>query len=399
MHSVRPLFLSTYPPEKCGLATFTKDSADAVDLAAGTPVCSIAAIQKTGTFLYDNLRVTHVIKNNQPAAYRRAAEFVNDGPYDVVSVQHEFGLYPGEWGNEILEFARSCRRPIVVTLHTLLTRPPAIARHIVRQLAERSSGVVVMTDIAATLLRQVYGVDNRDIHVIPHGVPAVPLECANAIHKIRLRLAGHRIICTFGLINRGKGLEYMIEALPRIIAEYPDAVYLIIGATHPQVKLAEGETYRESLMSLARSRGVEAHVLFVNKYLSLSELMEHLQACDVYVTPYPGADQIASGTLAYAMAAGRAVVSTPYLYAAEVLAGGRGQLAPFCESAPLADAVLRLLSDTAFRVEMQGKAYRYAEQMFWPRVGRQYWELFEEVAAVVVPAADTSDSTGLVPVE
>ncbi|QDT60504.1 GDP-mannose-dependent alpha-(1-6)-phosphatidylinositol monomannoside mannosyltransferase [Stieleria bergensis] len=393
MKTIRPIFLSTYPPEQCGLATFTKDSADAVDRASGRPISSVIAIKKTHSLKHAEGRVAHVIENNQLGAYRRAASVVNDGPWNVVNLEHEFGLYPGLWGGGIMEFVRHCEVPIVSTLHTLPMLPDYEPFRLIRQIAAHSKAVVVMTETAAELLENLYGVPRESVQVIPHGVPPVPFD-RDRSQRAKLGLSGRKAICTFGLINPGKGIESMIRAMPRIVASCPEAIYCIVGVTHPLVKKQTGEAYRERLIELAATLGVSGHVQFINEYLTLPDLISYLQSCDVFVTPYPGEDQIASGTMAYAMGCVGAVVSTPYLYAKEVLADGRGSLVPFSSDrdpneGALADAVLQYLDDPNLLAETKGRAYRYAESMFWPRVGRRYLDLYSQVAGKQSPVRET----------
>jgi polysaccharide biosynthesis protein PslF len=378
--TVRPLYVSPYPPELRGPAAFTRDLADAVDLVADEAVSSVVAICKTLPPPTADPRIVHTITNERPDAYRLAADAVNDGPCDVVSLQHEFGLYPGTCGARILEFVRACRKPLVTTFHSLTTEPDPAPRRLVRELAARSQGIVVMTDLATQLLARVYHVSGPQVRVIPHGVPEAGRE-SEATLKARLGLSGRRVICTAGPVRPAEGVEHMIDAMPRVVAAYPDALYLVVGVADLPTSGEEREGYREGLAARAEALGVGGHVRFVDRDLDPPDLLGYLQASDVYVTPYPGKDRIASGTLASAMAAGRAVVSTPYLYAEEVLADGRGLLVPFAQSEPLAEGVFRFLGDDAFRAQTQRRASEYARPMFWPNVGRQYLEAFDQVAA------------------
>jgi polysaccharide biosynthesis protein PslF len=376
---LRPMFVSTIPPEECGLATFTRDTADAFDEDAGCTTSELMAIRRNDATRYEDTRVRHVIDGRDRLAFRRAGEAASRSDCDVVSIQHEFGLYCGPWGDAVLDLALACRKPLATTFHTLMADPPDMARAIIRHLAALSRGVVVMTRAAAALLVTDFRVPASKVHVIPHGVPSVPPRGESQC-KRRLGLEDRRVLCTFGLIGRGKGLEHVIEAMPAIVRQFPNALYRIIGVTHPLVKRDEGEAYRESLQRMAAELGVGSHVSFVNQFLELPELLTHLQACDVYVTPYPNKSQIASGTLAYAMAAGRAIVSTRYIHAEEVLEEGRGVLVSSAAGPELAAACIRLLQDDSLRAEIGRRAHTYSIPMRWPQVARSYHELFAHIA-------------------
>lgn len=378
-NSISPIFVSTYVPTPCGLATFTQDLADAVDGAAGKPVSRVAAITGDGDENFDR-RVDFVIDREDKDSYAKAARFCNQHPCELVSIQHEFGLYAGEWGSSILDFAKECRKPIVATLHTVLPEPEEKARMVINRLASLSEKLVVMADIGVELLKNVYEVPGEKVTMIPHGVHPMP-KCD--IHEVRenFHLTGDPVIMTFGLINPGKGIEYAIKALPQIVSEYPNAQYVIAGRTHPVVRKQNGEQYRESLIELAEKLGVRENVKFVNKYLSRDELLRYIAACDIYLTPYLGRDQIVSGTLAYAVAAGKAVVSTPYLHAEELAEKGALLNAEFRDSDSIAENVLNALNDTHLRRKLESRALEIGREMLWSNVGRRYQNLFSSLTA------------------
>jgi glycosyltransferase involved in cell wall biosynthesis len=376
MQGMRPLYVSTFPPTACGLATFTQDLADSVDEALDEQAGLVAAILTRPDVKFKDRRVWITINNRDPEAYVRAGRQISDGPADVVSVQHEFGLYPGDWGEAILDLVGECRKPVVTTLHTLSANPDPKAKRIIRQLAAASEMLVVMTQTGLRLLKQVYQISAPVTVVIPHGVPDVQF-----IHRATLRrelaLNGRHVLCTFGLLSRAKNIEAALKAMPRILEAFPEALYVVAGQTHPNVRVAEGETYREELCALAADLGITDAVRFINRYLGRHELIDLLKAADLYVSPYGGREQIVSGTLAYAMAAGRAVISTPFLYAAEVLAGGRGVLVDFDDAGGLANAAAHLLRDPALREDIEVRAYAYARRMIWPAVGSRYAAAFQ----------------------
>lgn len=321
--------------------------------------------------------VRHLIRKDIRDDYARAARRLSS-TVDVVSVQHEFGIWGGEDGDYVLDLLQALRVPAVVTMHTVLRAPSPHQRSVLSRLAARASASVVMSHTAASLLVREYGADRRRVHVIPHGVPDVPLVDSNRV-KPSFGLAGRTVILSFGLLGPGKGYELAIEALPTVVADHPSIVYVILGATHPDLIRREGEAYRRSLADQAERLGMRGHVLFVDKFVELIELTRWLEAADVFVTPYPNLGQIVSGTLSYAMGAGRAIVSTPYAYAEELLADARGLLVAPGSPATFAAALGSLVADPALRARIGARAFAYSRRMVWPAVGAQYRDLFAHV--------------------
>ena len=293
-------------------------------------------------------------------------------------MQHEFGIYGGSDGAHILKLIRELRMPVVVTLHTILRSPSVTQRDLIREIADASDRLVVLSHVGKRYLQERYDVDIDHVAVIPHGIPDVPFS-DSCFYKEQFGVDGRKVILTFGLLSPNKGIETMIKALPEIVRLHPEVIYIVLGATHPNVKNEAGESYRSSLQRLAHELGVHNHVRFHDRYVNLPELCKWLGVADVYVTPYLSEDQIGSGTLAYAMGVGNAVVSTPYWYALEMLANGRGTIADFGDSGAFARAVHHLLRDELERNAISKRAYAFTRQNVWSSVGRQYLKLFVEV--------------------
>lgn len=374
------IFLSTYPPQECGIATFTQHLLRSLSSGGKAYDARVAALMRRGDVCRHGRDVVHCIDNNVPGEYLRAAEFVNQGDVDIVSIQHEYGLFSGEWGSDILDFLSACRRPAVATLHTVLPEPNGPQREIIQEMSRRCERLVVMAHTGIDLLESRFGVPRDRVVMIPHGVPDVP-RVAPTDARRALGLPERRMILTFGLLSRGKGIEHMIDAMPAILERHDDVVYVVLGETHPNIVRIEGESYREELVERARDLGVEGHVRFVNRFLNDDALLPWLQSADVYVTPYLGRDQITSGTLSYAVAAGCAVVSTPYIYARELLADDRGRLADFMSGASLAGQINALLGDAPLWRRLRQRAHAYGRAMTWRTVGRSYRDLFARVVA------------------
>ncbi len=370
------VFLGNYLPRQCGIATFTTDLSEAVAREAPELDCyAVAMNDRPEGYNYPE-RVRFEVFENDIKGYRQLADFLNMGGADVVCVEHEYGIFGGPAGLDLLVTLRRLRMPIVTTLHTVLREPNPKQRRVMDELCQLSSRLVVMSERPIEFLEEVWGVTRDRVDLIPHGIPDMPFIDPN-FYKDKFAVEGKRVILTFGLISPDKGIEYMIDALPQIAKRFPDVVYIVLGVTHPHVRSLHGEEYRLSLQRRVRSHGIGDHVVFHNRFVKLDELCEFLGAADIYVTPYLNEDRIASGTLAYSLGTGKAVVSTRYWYAEEMLSQGRGLLVPFRDADALAKAVIRLFENEAERHAMRKKAYSFGRQMIWKEVARQYLESFQ----------------------
>ena len=376
----RIAFIGNYSPRQCGIATFTTDLCEAIAIEyCGTTCIAVPVNDIEGGYAYPP-RVRFELAEKDIDSYRRAADFLNMNNVDVVSLQFEYGIFGGKAGSHILTLLRELHMPIVTTLHTILREPDPQQRRVLDEVAALSDRLVVMSERGGTFLRQVYNVAPDKIDVIPHGIPDVPFVDPS-FHKDLFGVEGKTVLLSFGLLSPNKGIENVIAALPAMISRHPNVVYMIVGATHPHVKRDDGETYRLSLQRLAQQRGVESHVIFYNRFVSTEELLDIIGAADIYITPYLNEAQITSGTLAYTLGAGKAVISTPYWYAEELLADERGALVPFRDPSALAARVNELLDNETTRHAMRKRAYLLGREMIWSQVAQRYMDSFQRARA------------------
>ncbi len=372
----RVAFIGNHLPRRCGIATFTHDLHRAIaESRPDLTTCVVAMNDHGRTYEYP-AEVQFQIRDETVEDYVKAAAFLNDGRFDVVCLQHEYGIFGGEAGGHIIALLSRLRMPVVTTLHTVLSAPSLQQRNVMNQIIELSATVVVMAEKARELLHSVYRVEPEKVVVLPHGIPDVPFvetECA----KSGTDFADRTVILTFGLLSPNKGVEVMIDAMPAILRACPDAVYVVLGATHPNLVLEQGESYRESLAARARALGIDSRVMFFNQFVDKATLLDFIAMCDVYVTPYLNESQMTSGTLAYSFGCGRAVVSTPYWHARELLADGRGILVPFSDPAAVGAEIATLLGDGERLHAMRRRAYAFSRDMTWSQTALRYLKVFE----------------------
>ena len=370
-------YVSTFPPKKCGIATFTSDLVNSISQLKILKAQKIISIDGGRLSKPVDESSGYEIGRDFVEDYVLMADFINHSSINVVNIQHEFGIFGGESGEYICAFLDKLKRPVATTLHTVLPTFENKTKEVFNRIVEKSTNLIVLNETTRELVKG-YGVPSKKVKVIPHGCPDLPMVSSESV-KPALGLKNRVVLSTFGLLSKGKGIEHVIQALPEIIKKESRIVYNVIGVTHPQVKRAEGENYRNTLLKMAENLGVSSHVKFINRFLSKPELYNYLQATDVYITPYPSPNQVSSGTLSYALAAGKAVVSTPYLHAKEALDQGRGVLCNFNDSASIAEKVTEIIENKSLRRSLEQNAYNYSRKFTWPFVAKKYFALFNDL--------------------
>lgn len=382
-HPVNSAFISSYIPRKCGIATFTKDLTKAMNDLNPESLVRIVALNQPGKSYKYPREVVASIEREDIDRYEEVATMLNDSNVDVICLQHEYGLYGGDQGEYIFKLLGRVRQPIVTTLHTILEHPTDLQRDIIFRLARISEAVVAMIPEAKDRLEQIYGVSPDKVVVIHHGVTDRPRSVKEK--KTELGLAGKKVLLMTGLINPNKGIEYVIEAMPEIVAQFPDTTFVVVGQTHPEVVEKEGEAYRERLQSLAKELNVADNVMFVNEYLPLEKLLEYYEAADIYLTPHIDLQQITSGTLAYALGMGKACISTPYIYAQEILGNEAGLLVPTHDGKAIAKAAIKILESPEYQEQLEEATYQLGRRMSWSRVAERYLILFRLIQETYGP--------------
>ena len=377
---LRVALVGNHLPRQCGIATFTTDLCDAIAAEYGAAGLSVTAVNDPQSSYAYPSRVRFEIAERDISSYRATANSLNAGNVDLVCLQHEYGIFGGNAGSYVLQLLQHLTMPVVTTLHTVLREPSLDQRIVMQQIAARSDRLIVMSDYSSRVLQDVFGVPGEKIDRIPHGIPDLPFAEPD-IYKESLGIEKKTVLLTFGLLSPNKGFENVIQALPRILARHRDVVYVIAGATHPHVRAREGDRYRDQLQALAREQGVEKEVIFHNRFVSPQEMASLVGAADIYITPYRFEAQAVSGTLAYAVGAGKAIISTPYWHAAELLDDGRGALVPFGDPDAIAAAAIELLENDAARQTMRRRAYSHGRQMVWNRVAQSYMRSFARARA------------------
>jgi glycosyltransferase involved in cell wall biosynthesis len=372
---MRIAVVGNHLPRQCGIATFTTDLCDAITAEYGAAGLLVAAVNDPqSSYLYPP-RVRFEIVESDISSYRETAHSLNAAGVDLVLLQHEYGIYGGKAGSHILELLKHLTMPVVTTLHTVLRQPDPDQRMVMQQIATRSDRLIVMSEYSSRVLQDVFGAPGEKIDLIPHGIPDLPFVEPD-VYKDSLSLTGKAVLLTFGLLSPNKGFESVIRALPQILSQCSNTVYVIAGATHPQVRAREGDRYRDQLQALAKELGVEREVIFHNRFVSPQEMAALVGSADIYITPYCHEAQAVSGTLAYALGAGKAIISTPYWHAAELLDDGRGTLVPFENPVAIAAAAIELLNNDAKRQSMRRRAYLYSRRMVWNRAAQSYMRSF-----------------------